>query len=208
MSNLKNNFTSKLTAVVLTEKKGKFVYTGSFEDGTSDIIRTSTRAYVSVTQIRLSHWHEKDENGEYQKVDRTDFLFSGKPTPSLGKNEQHRVITTVQVKTGASAPSPAPEPVHEITQASATTAGWINDTATGYPRGVIRQYGNVIWIEPTHSETRAEAVTKAREQLAGIAPVQQACAEPLTDRELAAYQPKIILDAITDALQKPSHEGL
>lgn len=108
------------------------------------------------------------------------------------------------------APEPvvAPEPVHEITQASATTAGVIEDKATGNVRAVIRQFGKVIWIEPTHSDSRAEAMAKAQAQLAGIAPVQQACAEPLTDRELAAYQPKIILDAITNALQKPSHEGL
>lgn len=112
MSNLKNNFTSKLTSVTCIEKKGKFVYTGSFEDGTSGIIRTSTRQYASVTQIRLNQWFEKDSNGVYQQLPRTDFLFSSKRTPALGKNEQHRVIATVQINTGASAPAPvAPERV-------------------------------------------------------------------------------------------------
>jgi hypothetical protein len=105
MSNLKNHFTSKLTTVLKTEKKGGFVYTASFEDGTSAVIRTSGRSYTSVTQISLGSWRERDENGVYHIVlNRTDFLFSAKPTPSLGKNEQHRVVATVQINAGASAP--------------------------------------------------------------------------------------------------------
>ena len=138
MSNLKKHFTSKLTSVIVTEKKGGYVYTGSFADGSSAVIRTSRRQYASVTQIRLDSWQERDADGVYHKVDRTDFLFSAKPSPSLGKNEQHRVVATVQVNTGASAPVPR----------------------------------------------------------------KQVC-----DEELAKYQPQIILDAITNALQKPSHEA-
>lgn len=180
MSNLKNNFTSKLTSVVKTSAKRGFVYTASFEDGTTGVIRTSGREYVSVTQI--STWYDDG---------RTDFLFSSKPTAALGKNEQGRVMAVVQVTSPAPKPTdkelaayqpkivtdaitnalrPAPEPVHEITKASATTAGWIEDAATGNVRGVIRQYGKVIWIEPTHSTSRQEAVAKAQAQLGDIAP--------------------------------------
>ena len=98
MSNLKNNFTAKLVSVTATAKNGRYIYTAAFEDGTSSVIRTSNRAYLSVTQIRCHH-----------KVDRTDFLFSAKPTPSLGKNELHRVIATVIVNAGTPAPCTVPE---------------------------------------------------------------------------------------------------
>lgn len=252
MSNLKNNFASKLTSVVKTAKKAHFVYTASFADGrVPAVIRTSNRDYVSVTQITCGD-------------NRTDFLFSSKPTASLSKAEQYRVVAVVQVQNppapqpvvankvtkhkgysireqdqrigneivcsnfsvyddegeflhraktldaakdwidaeqagehDSPAPEPtdkelaayqpkivtdaitkalrpAPEPVHEITKASATTAGFIEDAATGNVRGVIRQYGKVIWIEPKHSETRQEAVAKARAQLAEIGPESEA----------------------------------
>ena len=288
MSNLKNNFASKLTSVVKTAKKAHFVYTASFADGrVPAVIRTSNRDYVSVTQITCGD-------------NRTDFLFSSKPTASLSKAEQYRVVAVVQVQNppapqpvvankvtkhkgysireqdqrigneivcsnfsvyddegeflhraktldaakdwidaeqagehDSPAPEPvvaeptiidlkdlsleqvsemyrngtisealtevyielwnqgphmtraqlsdgvirnylAPEPVKEITKASATTAGFIEDQATGNVRGVIRQYGKVIWIEPKHSETRQEAVAKARAQLAEIGPESEA----------------------------------
>lgn len=108
MSNLKNHFTSKLvsvTQVATKGTKGRYVYLATFEDGTSSVIRTSNRAYLSVTQIRCDNHYVRDEAGDYHKADRTDFLFSAKPTPSLGKNELHRVIATVIVNAGAPAPA-------------------------------------------------------------------------------------------------------
>ena len=109
MSNLKNHFTSKLVSVTQVATKGRYVYSATFEDGTSSVIRTSNRAYLSVTQIRCHHHLVRDEAGEYHKVDRTDFLFSAKPTPTLGKAELPRVVATVTVNQGASAPCTVPE---------------------------------------------------------------------------------------------------
>jgi hypothetical protein len=106
MSNLKNHFTSKLISVTATQAKdGRHVYTAAFEDGTETVIRTSNRAYASVTQIRLDHWHERDAQGEYHPVDRTDFLFSSKAVPALNKYQQKRLVATVTVNPGASAPA-------------------------------------------------------------------------------------------------------
>jgi hypothetical protein len=78
-------------------------------------------------------------------------------------------MTKAQLSDGVIRNYLAPEPVHEITKASATTAGWIS-SGHGHPRGVIRQYGKVIWVEPTHSASRKEAVAKAQDQLGDIAP--------------------------------------
>ena len=85
MSNLINNFPSKLTSIVRSAGKQGHVYTAHFEDGTQGVIRTSWRVYVSVTQIGTL--------GE-----RTDFLFSGKAQPALKSWEKERFITTVQVQ--------------------------------------------------------------------------------------------------------------
>jgi hypothetical protein len=100
MSNLKNNFDSKLTSVIKTNTKKGFVYTASFEDGTTGVIRTSKREYSSVTQIGCDNsW------GKVTPGSRSDFLFSSKVHPSLGKNEAHREIVTIKIQL------PAPEPV-------------------------------------------------------------------------------------------------
>jgi hypothetical protein len=103
MSNLKNNFSAKLVSVTRAATKGRYVYSATFDDGASSVIRTSNRAYLSVTQIRLDNWHERDANDEYHKVDRTDFLFSSKAVPALNKYQQHRVVATVQVNAEAPA---------------------------------------------------------------------------------------------------------
>jgi hypothetical protein len=105
MSNLKNHFTSKLVSVTQVATKGRYVYLATFDNGASSVIRTSNRAYLSVTQIRCDNHFVRDENGEYHKVDRTDFLFSAKDVPALGKAEQHRVVATVKVNAGAPAPA-------------------------------------------------------------------------------------------------------
>jgi hypothetical protein len=106
MSNLKEHFTSKLVSVTaIKAKDGRYIYLATFDNGGSHVIRTSNRAYASVTQIRLDHWHERDAQGEYHKVDRTDFLFSSKAVPALNKYQQHRVVATVTVNQGASAPA-------------------------------------------------------------------------------------------------------
>jgi len=105
MSNLKNHFSSKLVSVTQIATKGRYVYSATFEDGSQAVIRTSNRAYLSVTQIRCDHHFVRDEAGDYHKVERTDFLFSSKAVPALGKAEQHRVVATVTINEGAPAPS-------------------------------------------------------------------------------------------------------
>lgn len=108
MSNLQTIFNSKLTEVVHTTKKdGTNVYTASFEDGSNHVIRTSGRLYASVTQIKVARL---DRSNGYIPIASSEFLFSAKPTPSLGKSERSRVIATVQVTN-----PPALQPVVEDT---------------------------------------------------------------------------------------------
>jgi len=87
MSNFKTLFPSKLTAVAHTvAKNGDHVYTASFEDGTTGVIRRGGRLYVSVAQCR-DPWNKAT----------TEFLFSSKPSPSLKSWEQARHIVTVPI---------------------------------------------------------------------------------------------------------------
>ena len=182
MSNLKNNFASKLTSVSMIEKGKKYVYTGTFEDGTSAVIRTSGRKYVSVTQISC-HYKEA----------RTDFLFSAKPTPSLGKNEQNRVIATVQVT------APAPEPVEANSKTVVLPTGetFTFETQEEADAGRVILAQNDEWFAQ-YSETRDSYIARYKDGGTFFA-ATVATAEP-TDKELAAYQPKIVTDAITNAL--------
>ena len=197
MSNLKNNFTSKLTSVVKTAKKAHFVYTASFADGTQAVIRTSNREYVSVTQIRCNNHFALDrDSGTYSTVNRSDFLFSAKPTASLGKAEQDRVMACVQVVN-----PPAPKPV-------------VADKVTKHKGYSIREQDQRIGNEIVCSNFsvyddegeflhRAKTLDAAKDWIdAEQAGEHDSPAPEPTDKELAAYQPKIVIDAITNALQK------
>lgn len=238
MSNLKNHFTSKLTSVIVTEKKGAYVYTASFQDGTTAVIRTSSRKYVSVTQISCDNHFVRDEAGNYSKADRTDFLFSAKPTASLGKSELHRVLATVQVTTGAPVPPVAPKTIKlgDLLDRESASAGFTALAAASHvppaPQPVVApepaqqacakgektfdHQGRTFTIAPDFKGThgwrwyledgaqgrsiRSDRAYLCEERAIFEAKLyidQQACAE------LAKYQPKIVLDAITGALQKP-----
>jgi len=85
MSNFKTLFPSKLTAVAHTvAKNGDHVYTASFEDGTTGVIRRGGRLYVSVAQLRY-----------YEAT--TEFVFSAKPSPPLNDYQRERHIVTVPI---------------------------------------------------------------------------------------------------------------
>ena len=194
MSNLKNNFTSKLTSVVKTSSKKGFVYTASFEDGTQAVIRTSNREYVSVTQISCNnHFALDPASGKYAPVNRTDFLFSSKPTAALGKNEQDRVMACVQVT------SPAPKPVEANSKTVVLPTGetFTFETQEEADSGRVILAQNDEWFAQ-YSETRDSYIARYKDGGTFFA-ATVATAEP-TDKELAAYQPKIVTDAITNAL--------
>jgi hypothetical protein len=127
-----------------------------------------TRINKGIYQIRTEGrvYEAEDINGKgdwnlYEMVRGRRDWINDFPTLKACKAEAAQLPTYT---------APTPEPVHEITAASATTAGSINDQATGNVRAVIRQFGKVIWIEPTHSASRKQAYAKARAQLAAIAP--------------------------------------
>src|SRR5258708_7537987 len=82
-----NNKTPKLTRVhVHLEKNGKTVYTGRFEDGTMRVIRRSFRSYVSVAQLE-----------SYSRI-KGEFIFSSKPSVSLGKAQRPRLICEIKIE--------------------------------------------------------------------------------------------------------------
>jgi hypothetical protein len=90
MSNLLTKFPSRLTQVIHTiAKNGTHIYTASFEDGSTHVIRTSGRVYASVSQC----WYWTREDGN------TEFLFSSKLSPALKSGERNRHITTVRIYT-------------------------------------------------------------------------------------------------------------
>ena len=239
MSNLKDNFTSKLASVTVTEKKGSYIYTATFENGEHAVIRTSGRKYVSVTQIRTNNHYAKDETGTWNKVDRTDFLFSAKLTPALGKNELHRVVATVLVNTGASAPVVAPlEAKSEIDWKSLTTpagtvAPWSQEEEFAYIDAQAKAQAAPVKGEKqfTHNDVafsiapdfkgthgwrwyiggvRSNRAYLCEERAIFEAKLHidnytGASAPVLSDRELAKYQPKIVTDAIDNALAQEQH---
>jgi hypothetical protein len=107
MSNLKTQFTSKLVSVTSIQKSGgRYIYLATFDNGASSVIRTSNRAYASVTQLLCYHSDYDRAADKYTTTlgPDTDFLFSAKAYPSLGRNEAHRVVVTIKINPGASAP--------------------------------------------------------------------------------------------------------
>jgi len=85
MSNLKSDFPVRLSGMShTTAKNGDHVYTASFEDGTSAVVRRGGRTYVSVAQV-----------GTLGK--RTDFIFSAKAVPSISRYQQDTHIVTVPI---------------------------------------------------------------------------------------------------------------
>lgn len=85
----------KLISATCTEKDGKFIYTGTFEDGSSKVLRTSEKAcsYVSVAHV-IRDWVP------FQHIPaRTteDFVFGGKAKPTVHKFQRKWVAAIVQI---------------------------------------------------------------------------------------------------------------
>jgi hypothetical protein len=80
-----------LVKVVSTQKpNGEVTYTGTFSDGVIGVIRCSCRKYVAVAQL-APYVHSVSQKSEY--------LFSSKPTPIIGISQQKRHLVTVQIQT-------------------------------------------------------------------------------------------------------------
>jgi hypothetical protein len=85
----------KLTNVTCTEKNGKFIYTGTFADGSIKIIRSSAKRFTYKSVAQVVRFHEPYGTNPARWSE--DFVFGGTTMPTIHKFQRKWVSSIVQI---------------------------------------------------------------------------------------------------------------